>query len=120
MHFDLGNLRPDSAYKLMKQLVAALGRQDVVAALEAHKQANKAFWPARNTLEEARQHKARMTETQLQHVEAILGNPRALLGGFRDTPVRLDVRIDAVQHIGCALLGIEALLSGEELPGSLP
>jgi hypothetical protein len=50
---------------------------------------------------------------------AMLPRPRALLGGFRDTPYRLDVRMDAVQHIGCALLGIEALLS-EPRPGSLP
>jgi hypothetical protein len=28
--------------------------------------------------------------------------------------------MDAVQHIGCALLGIEALLTGEVRPGSLP
>jgi hypothetical protein len=48
-----------------------------------------------------------------------LPNPKALLGGFRDTPTRLNVRMDAVQHIGCALLGIEALLS-EAGPGSLP
>lgn len=39
-----------------------------------------------------------------------LGKPEALIGGFRDTPGRLTVRMDAVQHIGCALLGIEALL----------
>jgi hypothetical protein len=39
-----------------------------------------------------------------------LGQPASLLGGFRDSPNRLDVRMDAVQHIGCALLGIEALL----------
>ena len=49
----------------------------------------------------------------------LLPNPRNLIGGFRDTPYRLDVRMDAVQHIGCALLGVEALLSSTQ-PGSLP
>ena len=44
---------------------------------------------------------------------------RELLGGFRDNPYRLDVRMDAVQHIGSALLGVEALLD-EVRPGSLP
>jgi hypothetical protein len=29
-------------------------------------------------------------------------------------------QIDAVQHIGAALLGAEALLSGRARPGSLP
>ena len=50
---------------------------------------------------------------------ALLPKPRALLGGFRDNPYRLDVRMDAVQHIGSALLGVEALLD-EVRPGSLP
>ncbi|NOY26316.1 MAG: hypothetical protein GXP62_10635, partial [Oligoflexia bacterium] len=50
----------------------------------------------------------------------LLPNPAALLGGFRDSPWELDVRVDAVQHIGCALLGIEALLRGQDLPGSRP
>jgi hypothetical protein len=50
---------------------------------------------------------------------ALLPRPAALKGGFRDTPYRLDVRMDAVQHIGCALLGIEALL-GKVHPGSMP
>lgn len=49
----------------------------------------------------------------------LLPKPRALLGGFRDNPYRLDVRMDAVQHIGSALLGVEALLD-EVRPGSLP
>lgn len=49
-----------------------------------------------------------------------LGVPVALLGGFRDNLLRLDVRMDAVQHVGCALLGIEALLRGEPADGSLP
>ena len=50
---------------------------------------------------------------------AFLPNPAALIGGFRDTPTRLHVRMDAVQHVGCALLGIEALLSQPQA-GSLP
>ena len=50
----------------------------------------------------------------------LLKNPAAMLGGFRDNPVQLDVRMDAVQHIGCALLGIEALLSEVAQPGSFP
>ncbi len=45
--------------------------------------------------------------------------PQGLIGGFRDSPYRLDIRMDAVQHIGCALLGIEALLSQQQ-PGSYP
>ena len=39
---------------------------------------------------------------------------------LRDGPDALDVQIDAVQHIGGALLGAEALLSGRARPGSLP
>ncbi|MDP2309748.1 MAG: hypothetical protein Q8P18_27255 [Pseudomonadota bacterium] len=50
----------------------------------------------------------------------LLGRPEALLGGFRDTVGALDVQIDSVQHIGCALLGAEALTSGRARPGSLP
>jgi hypothetical protein len=50
---------------------------------------------------------------------SLLPRPAALQGGFRDTPYRLDVRMDAVQHIGCALLGIEALLGGVH-PGNMP
>lgn len=50
----------------------------------------------------------------------LLGRPEALLGGFRDTVGALDVQIDAVQHIGCALLGAEALVAGRARPGSLP
>lgn len=50
---------------------------------------------------------------------ALLGKPEALIGGFRDGPGDWDVRMDAVQHIGCALLGVEALLSSAQ-PGSLP
>jgi hypothetical protein len=49
-----------------------------------------------------------------------LGRPDALLGGFRDSFSELDVQVDSVQHIGCALLGVEALLTGEVAPGSLP
>jgi hypothetical protein len=50
----------------------------------------------------------------------LLERPTRLIGGFRDTPGELDVQIDAVQHIGSALLGIEALLSGRDRPGSWP
>ncbi|MDP2314431.1 MAG: hypothetical protein Q8P41_16130 [Pseudomonadota bacterium] len=50
----------------------------------------------------------------------LLGRPASLIGGFRDTVGDLDVQIDAVQHIGCALLGAEALVSGRARPGSLP
>ncbi len=45
---------------------------------------------------------------------------RQILGGFRETPWGLDVRVDAVQHIGCALLGIEQLLRGQKVPGGMP
>ena len=34
-----------------------------------------------------------------------LGESDSLIGGFRDTPWKLDVQMDAVQHIGFALLG---------------
>ncbi len=50
----------------------------------------------------------------------LLGDPAALIGGFRDGVGQLDVQIDAVQHIGGALLGAEALLAGRARPGSLP
>lgn len=50
---------------------------------------------------------------------ALLRKPEALLGGYRDSPYKLDVRMDAVQHIGSAMLGIEALLSVPS-PGCLP
>ncbi|MCK6505711.1 hypothetical protein L6R53_20350 [Myxococcota bacterium] len=50
----------------------------------------------------------------------LLPRPQALIGGFRDRPWELDVRMDAVQHVGCALLGVEELLRGERLPGSRP
>jgi hypothetical protein len=49
-----------------------------------------------------------------------LPKPGRLIGGFRDRPWDLDVRIDSVQHIGCALLGIEAILADRVFPGSLP
>jgi hypothetical protein len=49
-----------------------------------------------------------------------LGRPESLIGGFRDSLAELDVQVDAVQHIGCALLGVESLLTGDEAPGSLP
>ncbi len=50
----------------------------------------------------------------------LLGRPERLIGGFRDGAASLDVQIDAVQHIGCALLGVEAILSGRARPGSFP
>lgn len=50
----------------------------------------------------------------------LLGHAERLLGGFRDNPLRLDVQVDAVQHIGCALLGLERLLRGEATPGGAP
>lgn len=43
-----------------------------------------------------------------------------LLGGYRDGPYDLDVQIDTVQHIGGALLGVLALIEGEDGPGRLP
>ena len=49
-----------------------------------------------------------------------LGTPGNLIGGFRDRPWKLDVRIDAVQHIAAALMGVEQLLAGEQLPGAMP
>lgn len=49
----------------------------------------------------------------------LLERPMALLGGFRDSAGDWDVRVDAVQHIGCALLGVEALLDKAH-PGTLP
>ncbi len=68
----------------------------------------------------------------LDYAESLLGNqyqvsdapllvkPAALIGGFRDGPWTLDVQVDAVQHIGCALMGAEQLLLDQELPGSMP
>ncbi len=50
----------------------------------------------------------------------LLGRPGRLIGGFRDNPVKLDVQVDAVQHIGCALFGIERLLRDQDLPGGSP
>jgi hypothetical protein len=50
----------------------------------------------------------------------LLVHPAALIGGFRNGVADLDVQIDTVQHIGCALLGAEALLAGRARPGSLP
>ncbi|HJN76636.1 MAG TPA: hypothetical protein QGF58_22085 [Myxococcota bacterium] len=50
----------------------------------------------------------------------LLGRSDNLIGGFRDRPWALDVRVDAVQHIGCALLGVEQLLREEVLPGAMP
>lgn len=60
-------------------------------------------------------------DSQYQPGDApLLPRPQALIGGFRDRPWELDVRMDAVQHVGCALLGIEELLRGQRLPGSRP
>lgn len=42
---------------------------------------------------------------------AFLERPEALLGGFRDNAWSLDVRVDAVQHIGFSLLGLAELLA---------
>ena len=50
----------------------------------------------------------------------LLNRPDRLIGGFRDTPGELDVQIDAVQHIGSAILGVEAIMSGRLRPGSMP
>ncbi len=50
----------------------------------------------------------------------LLSRPDRLLGGFRDGPYDLDVQIDAVQHIGGALLGVRALVDGSDGPGRLP
>jgi len=50
----------------------------------------------------------------------LLPDPTALIGGFRDAPWDLDVRMDAVQHIGCALLGVESLLRGQVEAGGRP
>jgi|GEM_PF-1519515 len=40
----------------------------------------------------------------------LLERPDALIGGFRDNPWTLDVRMDAVQHIAFALVGLRELL----------
>ncbi|MEC7242207.1 MAG: hypothetical protein VXW32_13315 [Myxococcota bacterium] len=41
---------------------------------------------------------------------ALLPKAEALIGGFRDSPWELDVRVDAVQHIGFALLDLADVL----------
>ncbi len=46
--------------------------------------------------------------------------PANLIGGFRDSAFELDVQIDAVQHIGGALLGVLALETSEDGPGRMP
>jgi hypothetical protein len=57
--------------------------------------------------------------SQYQGVDRLLlPRPDRLMGGYRNRPWDLDVQIDTVQHIGCALLSIEALLTGQDLPGS--
>lgn len=50
----------------------------------------------------------------------LLPRPDRLLGGFRDGPYDLDVQIDAVQHVGGALLGALAVIEDEDGPGRLP
>lgn len=50
----------------------------------------------------------------------MLARPDRLLGGFRDGTYDLDVQIDAVQHIGGALLGTLAILEGQDGPGRMP
>ncbi|MBW2256650.1 MAG: hypothetical protein JRI25_18925, partial [Deltaproteobacteria bacterium] len=50
----------------------------------------------------------------------LLGYPERLVGGFRGRPWSLDVRIDSVQHIGGALLGVEQLMLGKPVPGGMP
>ncbi len=45
-----------------------------------------------------------------------LENPENLIGGFRDKPWLLDVRVDAVQHIGFALMGVQELLESPLAP----
>jgi hypothetical protein len=50
----------------------------------------------------------------------MLGNAPRLIGGFRDRPWALKVQVDAVQHVGSALLGVEQLLTGIEQPGAMP
>ena len=50
----------------------------------------------------------------------MLGNSLRLIGAYRDRPWALKVQVDAVQHVGCALMGVEQLLVGKELPGAMP
>jgi len=45
-----------------------------------------------------------------------LEDPHRLVGGFRDRSWQLDVRVDAVQHIGFALLGVQGLLDNPLAP----
>ena len=45
-----------------------------------------------------------------------LEDPHRLVGGFRDRTWQLDVRVDAVQHIGFALLGVQGLLDSPLAP----
>jgi hypothetical protein len=72
-------------------------------------------------LDVARDYGRILLDASYQPADApMLGNPGNLIGGFRDKPWDLDVRVDAVQHIGCALLGLEQLLRGEELAGAMP
>ncbi len=63
-----------------------------------------------------------LLEQQYRPADAgFLGQADNLIGGWRDRAWGpFDVRIDGVQHIACALLGVEQLLRGEELPGAMP
>ncbi len=70
-------------------------------------------------LRQAEQYSQHFLNSQYQGSDALLlPKPESLMGGYRNRPWDLDVQIDTVQHIGSALLGIEALLSGKDLPGS--
>lgn len=60
-------------------------------------------------------------DSQYQPEDApFLVNPMALIGGYRSGPGELDVQIDTVQHTGCALLSILAVIEGKDGPGRLP
>ena len=60
-------------------------------------------------------------DSQYQPADApFLGKPEALIGGYRSGPDALDVQIDTVQHTGCALLSLLAVIEGEDGPGRLP
>ena len=71
-------------------------------------------------LARARSYGRLMLANLYQPADRPLLGSEALIGGFRDRPWSLDVQVDAVQHIGCALLGLEQLLRDEALPGRMP
>ena len=72
-------------------------------------------------LEQARAYGQLFLDQRYQASDApLLVQPRALVGGFRDKPWKLDVRVDAVQHIGFALLGLAELLQGLEIAPPTP